>query len=168
MVLSQKLIDKGFSISDVDNSDFNIYFSISRACYEKYVDEYFGGWVDDFQLKMNTDAFNKEMCQSTFKKIFLQDELVGFFAFDELDDKIGGVMIQMLEKAQGKGVGSFYLEHLTALSNNNNKPILLQVFKSNPAKYLYEKYGFKTYDESVSHYQMRYDPTIYNENEVRL
>ena len=168
MVLSQNLINKGFFISNVEDSDFDIYFAIGRACYEKYVDEYFGGWVDDLQLKMNTDAFNKEMGQSTFKKIFLQDELVGFFAFDEVDDRIGGVMIQMLEKAQGKGVGSFFLEHLTSISDNTNKPIFLQVFKSNPAKNLYERYGFKTHDESVSHYQMRYDPVIHNKNEVVL
>ena len=160
MVLSQKLIDKGFSISNVDDSDFDVYFAISRACYEKYVDEYFGGWLDDFQLKMNSDAFNKEMKQSTFKKIFFNGELIGFFAFDELDDKIGGVMIQMMENAQGKGVGTFYLKHLTSIANSKNKPIFLQVFKSNPAKNLYQRYGFTTYDESISHCLMRYNPAV--------
>jgi len=160
MVLQQELICSGFTISNVEKSDFDIYFSISRACYEKYVDEYFGGWVDDFQFKMNTDAFNKELKQSTFKKILLNNEIIGFFAFDELDEKIDGVMIQMIEKARNKGVGSFYLKHIISIADNKNKPIFLQVFKSNPATNLYVKYGFKTYDESISHYKMKYEPAV--------
>ena len=158
MELAQKLINEGFTILNVAQSDFDVYSTIGRTCYEKYVDEYFGGWVDDVQLKMNTDAFNKEMGQSTFKKILLHDELIGFFAFDELEDKINGVMIQMLEKAQGKGVGTCYLEHLTSIAKSKNIPIFLQVFKSNTAKNLYVRYGFTTYDETTSHYLMRYTP----------
>jgi len=158
MILQKNLADKGFAISSVDKSDFDVYFEISRACYEKYVNEYFDGWVDEFQLTMNTDAFNKEMGQSTFMKLLLNDEIVGFFAFDELGDKIDGVMIQMIETAREKGFGSFYLNHITSIANNTNKSIFLQVFKSNPAKNLYERFGFTIYDESISHYQMRYDP----------
>jgi len=158
MTLKQDLINKGFSITDVDKSDFDIYFLINRACYEKYVDEFFGGWVDDFQIKMNTDAFIKALNQSTFKKILLNNEAVGFFAFDELHDRIDGISIQMLGKAQNMGIGSFYLNHIVSLSEKDKKPISLRVFKSNPAQNLYKKFGFKIYDETHSHYLMRYDP----------
>jgi len=65
----------------------------------------------------------------------------------------------MTEKAQGKGIGSFYLEHITSIANSKNIPIFLQVFKSNPAQNLYKRYGFKTYDESLSHYLMKYEQT---------
>ena len=53
MVLQHNLAIKGFSISNVDESDFSAYFAISRALYEKYVDEYFGGWVDDLKDKIS-------------------------------------------------------------------------------------------------------------------
>ena len=36
----------------------------------------------------------------------------------------------------------------------NNKSSYLQVFKSNPAKYLYERLGFTVYGETETHYQM--------------
>ena len=159
MVLQQELVDKGFSISNVNKSDFNIYFVIGRACYEKYVDEYFGGWVDDFQIKMNTDAFNNAIMRSTFKKILLFDEIVGFFAFDELNDKIDGVSIQMIEKARNMGIGSYYLKHIHSLSERDKKPIFLKVFKSNPAQNLYRRFGFVVYNDSISHYFMKYTPT---------
>ena len=158
MVLPQDSINKGFSLSDVSDSDFNDFSIVGKACYEKYVDEYFGGWADDFQFKMQTDAFNEAKKESCFKKIILKGEIVGFFAFNETDDKIGGISIQMIEKAQNMGLGSFYLNKIVSLSENSKKPIFLKVFKSNPAQNLYKRFGFTIYDETVSHYLMRYDP----------
>ena len=42
------------------------------------------------------------------------------------------------------------------LKKNHSKGIrtILQVFKDNPAKSLYEKLGFKVYGETETHYQM--------------
>lgn len=84
---------------------------------------------------------------------------VGFFAYNELEDKIDDISIQIIEKAQNKGVGSFYLRHITSLSKRTNKPIMLKVFKSNPAGNLYKRFGFEKYMETASHYFMRYNPT---------
>ena len=44
-----------------------------------------------------------------FKKITLNNEVGGFFALAELHDKIDGVLIQMIDKAQNKGFGSYIL-----------------------------------------------------------
>jgi len=159
MTLNQTLTDKGFAITDAEKSDFDVYYAISRLCYEKYVDEYFGGWVEDVQLAMNSSSFDEHIAQTVFKKILLHDKVVGFFAYNDLNDKIDGVSIQMTEEARGNGIGSYYLEHIISIANHGRKPIFLQVFKSNPARNLYERYGFVTYDVSVSHYQMRYDPS---------
>ena len=159
MVLHRELTDQGFSLSNVNKEDFNAFYSISRECYEKYVDEYFGGWIENFQLKMNTDSFEGAMKKSTYKKILLNDEIVGFFSFDELNDKVDGVSIHMTKKARNKGIGTFYLNYITSISDKSKKPILLRVFKSNPAYNLYKRFGFEVYDNTDSHYLMRYDPT---------
>jgi len=68
MVLSQGLTDKGFSLSAVSPSDLHDYIFIRKHCYQKYVDEYFGGWVDNVQVEMNTSAFNQTMA-TCFQKI---------------------------------------------------------------------------------------------------
>ena len=162
MTLPKRLTDMGFSMAEVDECDLDIYYAVSRTCYEKYVDEYFGGWVDDIQRKMNRDAFDKERSQSFFRKLLIHGEVVGFFAFDELHDKIEGVTIQMIEKAQNKGVGSFCLQHIVSLSEENHKPIFLRVFMTNPAQNLYKTFGFEVYDQTYSHYLMRYDPVNAN------
>jgi hypothetical protein len=158
MIIPQDLADKGFSIRKVSECDFADYFTIQKACYEKYVDEYFGGWNEGEQLKRCTDAFNETMKQSCFYKVLLNGKAAGFFAFDEQGGEIGGITIQMIEKARNKGVGSFYLSHITELSKKSKKPIVLKVFKSNPARELYARFVFAIYDETFSHYFMRYEP----------
>ena len=158
MILSCDLINKGFSLSKVNNSDLLDYLLVKKKCYKKYVDEYFGGWIDDVQIEKNTTVFNNMNNQSCFQKILFNNETVGFLAYDEQEDKIDGISIQIIEKAQNKGVGSFYLNHITLLSKKNKNPIFLKVFKSNPAKNLYERFGFIIYDETFSHYLMKYVP----------
>jgi predicted RNA-binding protein associated with RNAse of E/G family/ribosomal protein S18 acetylase RimI-like enzyme len=158
MEISQNLKDKGFLFSEINESDISDYLAIKKVCYRKYVDEYFGGWVDDVQVEMNTNAFNKLSGKSNFLKILLHGEVVGFFSFDVLENKISGITIQMIDRAQNMGVGSFYIEHITAISKKNKIPIFLKVFKSNPVKNLYKRYGFKIYKETFSHYLMRFDP----------
>ena len=158
MDLPFELINKGFSLCDVESSDFTTYYTISRMCYEKYVDEYFGAWVEETQIKMNQESFNNEMKETCFKKVLRNDSIVGFLAFDVQDDKIDGIMIQMLESAQNKGLSSFYLNHITSLANHQNKPAFLQVFMSNPAQNLYKRFGFTVYDKTISHYLMKYEP----------
>ena len=158
MLLPDNIKNQGFSIDNVSTADLNCYLNILRICYERYVDEYFGGWIENIQLKMNTDAFSDMMNETVFKKILLNDEIVGFFAYDEQSDKIDGTSIQMIEIAQNKGVGSFYLAHITSLSRKTNKAIFLKVFRSNPAMDLYRRFGFRVSNETPTHYLMRYDP----------
>ena len=158
MIIPQNLKDKGFSFFEVNETDLPDYLTVKKICYKKYVDEYYGGWIDDVQIDMNTAVFNKLRGKSNFLKIMMHGEIVGFFSFDVLEDRIAGVTIQMTDEAQNMGVGSFYLRHITALANQSNKPIFLKVFKSNPAINLYKRFGFLKYEETASHYLMRYDP----------
>lgn len=158
MILTVELINKGFKLQDVSINDLNNYIDIKRVCYKKYVDEYYGGWNDDIQIKMNRDAFDDMMKETCFKKLLLNNLPVGFFAYNELDDKIDGISIQMVELSQHKGIGSFYLKYITLLSQNENKPIFLKVFKTNPAQNLYRRFGFHKYGETETHYLMMYSP----------
>lgn len=161
MELTLDLKNKGFEIYNVESKDLQDYIDVKRKCYKKYVDEYYGGWVEDIQIKMNTNAFFNMMKESCFIKLLLNGSIVGFFAYDEQDSKIGGISIQIIEIAQNKGIGSFYLNYITSLSNQQNKPIFLKVFISNPAQNLYKRFGFTIYDKTVSHYLMRYDPKVF-------
>ena len=58
------------------------------------------------------------------------------------------------QPSANKGIGKKILEE--QLKENHEKGIrtILQVFKDNPAKKLYEQLGFKVYGETETHYQM--------------
>jgi len=158
MILSKNLTNKRFTIAKATSLDLKDYISVKKHCYEKYVDEYYGGWVDDVQIEMNSNTFHEMMGATCFEKVMLNGKTVGFWGFDELDDAIDKITVQVISDVQGQGLGACYLEQLVVLSVETNKPILLQVFKSNPARYLYEKFGFVVYDETASHYLMKYVP----------
>lgn len=162
MQLTAELTDQGFTLQDVNINDLDAYLDVKRACYRKYVDEYYGGWIEDVQISMNSDMFNRAMGSTCFQKILHGGIPAGFLSYHEHEDKIGGISIQMMEAARNKGIGSLFLKHITDLSQKTGKPVFLKVFKSNPARNLYGRFGFKTYDETRTHFLMRYNPGINN------
>jgi len=157
MILPQSLVDRGFELLDVTKQcDLIDYLFIMKCCFKKYVDECYGGWFDDDQIGRNTVWFDRFMAHSCFKKVVLRDKTVGFFAFDEKENCIDGVSIQILEEAQGQGIGSFYLRHIVALANEKGVTACLTVFKSNPAQELYKRFGFEVCGEIEAKYSMEY------------
>lgn len=158
MKLTQNLIDKGFELCKMTADDFNEFLKISKICFEIYIDEFFGAWVDDLQYDMNFDMFKNTLSQTFCDKIIMNGETVGFISYDETAYKIEEVSLKMIPKAQNLGLGSLFLNKITSLSYKTNKPAFLKVFKSNPAQNLYKRFGFEIYDETHSHYLMRYDP----------
>jgi len=160
MNLTPELLRQGFALCDVTPVDLDAYIDVKRACYRKYVDEYYGGWVEEVQISMNTNIFNEAAKTTCFKKLLLKGETAGFFSHDELDDRIDGITIQMLEATRNRGVGSFYLRHIIGISDRTGKPIYLKVFKTNPAQSLYRQFGFMVYDEIETHFLMKYQPQV--------
>ena len=158
MELTEELKNRGFALAGVEDGDFESYHAVKQVCYEKYVAQYYGGWDDDLQRKMNRTAFENTKEQTLFYKILMQDKTVGFFNFHEKADVIEDLTIQMLPDAQNKGVGTFYLHYLTTLADRVQKPVLLKVFQSNPAKTLYERHGFLVYEDIGTHFRMKYTP----------
>lgn len=156
--LPETLSVQGFRLQDVTAADLPRYIEIKKACYEKYVDAYFGGWDDAVQVPMNAEQFHDQLRQTCFKKLLFRCETVGYFAYDICRDSIDGISIQMLESARNRGIGSFYMQHVTALSGRLGKPVYLKVFRSNPAQNLYRRFGFDVYDATPTHYLMKFSP----------
>jgi len=151
---------KGFAFAPACEADYPEYLNIKREGFRKYVDEYYGGWVEDVQIKMNHDVFMKTLKQSCFVKVLLGGETVGFFGCDEQEDAIAGITLQLTAAAQNQGLGSSFLSYVTGLARQTGKPASLKVFKSNPAQGLYARFGFEPCGETFSHILMRYDPEI--------
>ena len=142
MNLPPDVVKNGFSLCDVNATDVHDFVRITRLCLKKYIDEdnnSFGEWNDDNVV----NDFKDKMNRTFFQKLLLHDEVVGFMAYDVKEDKIDGISMNLIEKARNHGIGSAYLSHITQLSKAQDKPVFLYVMKSNPAQYLYERFGFK-------------------------
>lgn len=157
MNLSLDIESMGFRLADINEADINDFLQVHILVNKKYVVEhkaFLGEWNDE---NVYID-FNCKMHSTYFKKVLLYDETVGFLGYNQTEIQIDDISIQMIEKAQNKGIGSTFLLYLIQLSAEINKPLCLKVIKTNPAQNLYIRLGFEVYSETEVFYYMRYIP----------
>ncbi len=133
-------------------SDFDFLFNLKKQNFKWYIDKIWG-WNDDEQRERLKQDLIEHL---TDKHIIIYNNIpIGIYALHITDNGDCFINeISILNEYQNKGIGTRILTN--QLNENNNKKIrtILQVFKENPAKKLYEKLGFTIYSETETHYQM--------------
>jgi ribosomal protein S18 acetylase RimI-like enzyme len=86
--------------------------------------------------------------------VLYQNQPIGLFKFtqDELDWDI--IQIQIKPAFQGKGIGGRLLEQVIAEAQKAGASLKLSVFKKNPARHLYERFGFAIVAETDDAFEM--------------
>lgn len=141
-----------YALRKYTSDDYEFVYNLKRLCYEKYVEEYYGGWDEKVQRKMFDDLM-KQDAKRTFI-IMIKNKMVGFFSDGE--DTAEGYHpnnLCILPEFRGLGIGTDILNNVFEKHKYQN--IYLRVFKSNPAQNLYKRLGFEVYDETKSHYLMK-------------
>ena len=132
--------------------DLDFLFNLKKQNFKCYVEKIWG-WNDKEQKDRLKNDLEKHLEHK--KIILLNDVLIGIYAvhFTEQGDLFINE-ISLLKEYQKRGIGTDILNK--QLEENRAKGIrtILQVFKDNPAKELYEKLGFSVYNETETHYQM--------------
>ncbi len=157
MILSDGLINNGFSLQDVNENDLESYINIRRDCLKKYVDDYNGGWMEEIQVIIGTDNFHKMQTYTCFQKVLQNHRIVGFFTFAEQADRFGSIALQLMKSVRHMGLEAFYISCITSLSREADKPVFLHLYKSDPIQGLYKQFGFIIYDQSRTHYLMSFN-----------
>lgn len=141
-----------YSFKNCTLDDFDFLFELKKENFKWYVNKIWG-WNDDDQKQRLKQDLKEHL---DHKRIILVDsKKVGVYAVHITEN--GDLFINeisILKEYQNKGIGRKILEE--QLKENRQKGIrtILQVFKDNPAKSLYEKLDFKVYGETETHYQM--------------
>lgn len=141
-----------YSFRNCTLDDFDFLFELKKENFKWYVDKIWS-WNDDDQKQRLKQDLEEHLAH---KRIILVDsKKVGVYAVHITEN--GDLFINeisILKEYQHKGIGRKILEE--QLNENRQKGIrtILQVFKDNPAKTLYEELGFKVYGENETHYQM--------------
>lgn len=79
---------------------------------------------------------------------------IGYIKFKENDKAIDIIQFQIDPSHQGKGYGGKVLSEIQTLAREVNKGLSLKVLKANPAKRLYERFGFQIVGEADHEYFM--------------
>ncbi|HKQ99539.1 MAG TPA: GNAT family N-acetyltransferase [Pyrinomonadaceae bacterium] len=91
--------------------------------------------------------------------ILFKDEPAGRLILVRRDDEIRLADIALLPEYRSAGIGSVLIKGLMDEAKTSGKPIRLQVETQNRGAHsLYERLGFTTASETMTHFQMEYRP----------
>ena len=148
-----------YSFRECTIDDFDFLFNLKKDNFKWYVDKIWG-WNDNDQKQRLMQDLNEHL---EHKRIIIVDgKPIGVYAVHITDD--GDLFINeisILKEYQNKGIGRKILESQLKDNRKNGIRTILQVFKDNPAKKLYESLGFTVYGETETHYQMENIGGIY-------
>jgi len=157
MKLSEDLIGEGYTIEPVAEEDLEQYIKIRKEFLKPFVDQYYGGWVDEIQIIIAEDLFHRSRKDACFWNVRLNGSITGFLTYKEQPDQITDVSVTLSESGRVKELLNNFLDFITQLSDGTKKPVLLMVYQSAPFTKLYEEHGFTIYGTSRTHYLMSYN-----------
>ncbi|MCC7434112.1 MAG: GNAT family N-acetyltransferase [Methanoregulaceae archaeon] len=92
-------------------------------------------------------------------RIIVRDGVdVGEWITAELPDELRLVDISLLPDYRGQGVGTLLVSGFAERARALQKPVVLHVEMNNPARRLYERFGFEIEEEVGMYYRMRCQP----------
>lgn len=121
----------------------------------KWYYEKIGGWDIDYQIKRTTQEINKFI--DTMKIIVKDNKDIGVTNFFQDNNEYVVGLILLHPDYQNYGIGTYILKEYIDVAKNEQKPIKLSTYKYNPAKNLYERLGFKQYNEDEIDSYLRID-----------
>jgi len=144
--LTTDLKSMGFCLSDMNETDLDDFLRVDRLTFQRYITEFPDYFGDRYKPEIGTDCFYEKRKLAFFKKLILNDEIVGFMNYDQKDDKIDDISIRITEKAQNRGIGTLFVLHLMELSKKFCIPVYIEAIKTNPVQNIYKRLGFEFYE----------------------
>lgn len=123
-----------------------IYLETTRP-YIRHLAE----WTDAFIVARFATRFDI----ATTRMIELDGETIGWVRQSETGAEIVLEQIYLAPDRQGRGLGSALLRELLDEWQPTGRPVTLRVLKENPARRLYERFGFRVTGETDIQYLMR-------------
>jgi ribosomal protein S18 acetylase RimI-like enzyme len=123
----------------------------------------FAGWSEDFMRKFITQqqfAQNRhvELAHPGAEMLLVEQdgEPIGRLYIEDRGAEIWLIDIVLLPESRGQGIGGSVLRDLLELGREQDKPVGLQVVKTNPARHLYLRLGFAIVGDGGEHHRMQW------------
>ena len=132
---------------------FKVLYEMKKDNFKWYVEKLYG-WDEETQTQFQKDFIEEH--RNDINVIKVDNEIIGAFTnyINENNESI--ISLFCIDKQyQKRGIGTQILKAQLKLDKQNKRNTVLQVFKENPARFLYKKVGFEIYEETKTHYKMR-------------
>ena len=139
-----------YTFRECKETDFQFIYELKEKCFKWYIQKIYS-WDEKLQVELSKKEMDEHL--SDMNIIQQEGKDLGLFTFyyDDIGDACVG-MFAILPEFQSKGIGTQVLSDI--LAENVDKRIYLKTYKENPARLLYQRVGFKKYDETDTHWLM--------------
>ena len=104
-------------------------------------------------------AYRQTYPDGRFLLVLAAGQPIGRLYVARVDDEIHLIEMALVPAARGQGTGSALLAWVLAAADRDGLAVTLHVEPGNPARRLYERFGFVTVEERGIHAFMRRPPT---------
>jgi len=140
-----------YALRQAREDDFIFLYNLKVTCLKDYVAATYG-WDDEYQLQRFTSYFDP----SAMQIIVVDDHDVGHLSVEDSGDELYIAGIYLLPAWQNQGLGTSVLMDILTAAAGNEIGVYLQVLRVNPAVRLYERLGFAIFEETDTHFKMRW------------
>ena len=131
--------------------DYDFVRRVHHRTMQGYVEDFFGPWDQDYQ----DQRFDQNYKIEEARIITHNGKHVGWLARRDLPQDIFLTQFYITPEHQNRGTGTQVLRDLIAEARRKDTSVNLGVLKSNPARRLYEREGFKVVGENDYKFLMK-------------
>ena len=135
-------------------SDADYILKLKELCIKWYI-EIIYGWNTEVQREKTIHELQKH--KDDMRILIKDGKDIGVTTFYEENNQYVVGLIMIHPEYQGEGLGSKIIKEYIDLAKKSNKKIKIKVYKENPAKRIYERLGFKIYNEDDTHLYLSID-----------
>ncbi len=106
------------------------------------------------QFTAQTGAYRTQFPEAEHRIILLAGEPVGRILIADEGDALRLVDVALLSEHRGRGIGTVLLRELTDRADGRGLAVRLHVVETNPARRLYERFGFRPLDSDGLYLEM--------------
>ncbi len=141
-----------FELRPSTPDDLEFIWQLEKLTMREYVEQTWGEWQDEVQKKRVQENFGLVWHPQI---ILVKDECAGAYCVERKGENLFISNINILPNYQRQGLGSEIIRSVLEQGQQLNLPVTLRVLKVNPARHLYERLGFKIFEETDTHYMMK-------------
>ncbi len=140
------MADIEFRKCEYDDCEFIL--GLKELCLKWYI-EIIYGWDINVQREFTKKELDEHINDTRI--ITYNNKDIGVTTFYEENGEYVVGLIMVHPDCQSMGIGSKIISEYIKIAEKDKKSIVIKTYKLNPAKKLYERLGFKKYNEDNTH-----------------